>query len=187
MKTRLLLLAALGAALILTVSLVFAQSLGEFARAERAKKAKEIKKSVRVFTNDNLPRRPPGEGPTAASSMSAPPPIEPSPASTASEAQGGEKQKTQEYWQGQFKPARQKLADDEQQQRLAEDELSLLQIQQARELSPDTQSQLEAQIKSKTAEVEAKRAETAKSRKALDDLEKEFKESGAPADWSKTE
>lgn len=187
MKKQLLLLAALGAALILTVSLVFAQSLGDFARAERAKKAKEIKKSVRAFTNDNLPRRPPGEGPTAASSMSEAPPIESAPASTAPEAQGSDKQKTQEYWQGQFKPARQKLADDEQQQRLVEDELSLLQIQQARELSPDTQSQLEAQIKSKTAEVEAKRAETAKSRKALEDLEKEFKESSAPADWSKTE
>jgi hypothetical protein len=187
MKTRLLLLAALGAALILTMSLVFAQSLGDFARAERAKKAKEIKKSVRVFTNDTLPRRPPGEGPTAASSMSEAPPIESPPASTASETPGGDKQKTQEYWQGQFKSARQKLADDEGQQRLAEDELSLLQIQQARELSPDTQSQLEAQVKSKTAEVEAKRAGTAKSRKALEDLEKEFKESGAPADWSKTE
>jgi hypothetical protein len=187
MKTRLLLLAALGAALILTMSLVFAQSLGDFARAERAKKAKETKKSVRVFTNDNLPKRPPGEGPTAASSMSAPPPIESAPAPTTPGAEGTDKQKTQDYWQGQFKSIRQRLADDEGQQRLAEDELSLLQIQQARELSPDVQSQLETQIKSKTAEVEAKRAETAKTRKELEDLEKEFKESGAPADWSKTE
>jgi hypothetical protein len=193
MKKRLLLLFGLGAALMFAASFIFAQSLGDFARAERAKRAKEAKKPVRIVTNDNLPPRPPGEGLTAASSMSATPPAEqmssmpPEPAATAPEAEGGDKQKTREYWQEQFKPLRKQLADDEEQQRLVEDELSLLQLQQAREFSPDVQSQLEAQIKAKNGEVEAKRAETAKTREKLDDLEKEFKESGAPADWSKTD
>ena len=193
MKKRLLLLVGLGAALMFAACLIFAQSLGDLARAERAKRAKEAKKPVKVVTNDNLPPRPPGEGLTAASSMSAAPPPEQAPAMPAAsapgapEAPGADKQKTREYWQEQFKPLRAKLAADEEQQRLVEDELSLLQIQQARELSPDVQSQLEAQVKAKTAEVEAKRAETAKSRKELEDLQKEFRESGAPADWSKTD
>jgi hypothetical protein len=189
MKKRLLFLFGFGAALMFATSLVLAQSLGDLARAERAKRAKEAKKPVKVITNDNLPPRPPGEGLTAASSMSAAPPAEQAPAmpaASAPEAPGADKQKTRDYWQAQFKPLRAKLAADEEQQSLVEDELSLLQIQQARELSTDVQSQLEAQVKAKTAEVEAKRAETAKSRKELDDLEKEFKESGAPADWSKT-
>jgi hypothetical protein len=192
MKKRLLFLVGFGAALMFAASLVLAQSLGDLARAERAKRAKEAKKPVKVITNDNLPPRPPGEGLTAASSMSAAPPAEQAPAMPAASAPAGpgapgaDKQKTRDYWQAQFKPLRAKLAADEEQQSLVEDELSLLQIQQARELSTDVQSQLEAQVKAKTAEVEAKRAETAKSRKELDDLEKEFKESGAPADWSKT-
>jgi hypothetical protein len=121
--------------------------------------------------------------PPADQAPSMPPPSAPA----AAEEPGGDKQRTREYWQEQFKPLRAKLAADEQVQRLVEDELSLLQIQQARELSPGVQSQLEAQVKAKTAEVEAKRAETAKSRKELADLEQEFKESGAPADWSKTD
>jgi hypothetical protein len=193
MKRRFLLLFGLGAALLFTASLLCPQSLGDFARAERAKRAKEAKKPVRIVTNDNLPPRPPGEGLTAASSMSVAPPAEqmsplPSePTSPVPEAQGGDKQKTREYWQEQFRSLRKQLADNEEQQRLVEDELSLLQIQQARELSPDVQSQLEAQIRSKNGEVEAKRAATAKTREKLDDLEKAFKESGAPADWSKTD
>jgi hypothetical protein len=193
MKKQVVLLVGFGAALIFTVSLIFAQSLGDLARAERAKRAKEGKKPVKVVTNDNLPARPPGEGPTAASSMSATPAAEPEPSMPAAETPGApeapsaDKQKTREYWQGQFKPVRARLAAQEEQQNLVEDELSLLQIQEARELSLDVKSQLETQIKAKTAEVEAKRAETAKVRKELDDLEKEFKESGAPADWSKTD
>ncbi|MBZ5513999.1 MAG: hypothetical protein LAN62_03980 [Acidobacteriia bacterium] len=200
MKKRFLLLAGLSTAVMFTLSLVFAQSLGDLARAERAKREKEGKKPVKVFTNDNLPARPPGEGPTAASSMSSapPPPSEAPPAEQAtsaqpatesapSEAGGEEKQKTREYWQDQFKSAHKNLADAEEQQRVAEDELSLLQIQQARELSSDAQSQLEAQIKSKQAGVQAKRADTDKARKDLENLEKDFKDSGAPADWGKTD
>ena len=80
-----------------------------------------------------------------------------------------------------------RLASMEEQQRLAEDELSLLQVQQARELSPDEQGQLESNAKTASATLEARRAETAKARKELEDLEKEFKASGAPADWSKTD
>jgi hypothetical protein len=193
MRKRLLILVGLSTALMFAASLVLAQSLGDLARAERAKRAKEGKKPVKVITNDNLPPRPPGEGPTAASSMSAAPPPAQTPSMPAAsapegpEASGADKQKTREYWQAQFKPLRAKLAADEEQQSLVEDELSLLQIQEARELSPDVKSQLEAQIKAKSAEVEEKRAVTAKDRKELDELEEEFKESGAPAEWSKAD
>ena len=193
MRKRLLFLVGLCTALMFAASLVLAQSLGDFARAQRAERAKEGKKPVKVITNDNLPPRPPGEGPTAASSMSAAPPPAQMPSTPAASASSGpeessaDKQKTRAYWQAQFKPLRTKLAADEEQQSLVEDELSLLQIQEARELSSDVKSQLESQIKAKSADVEEKRAETAKTRKKLDELEKEFKESGAPAEWSKTD
>lgn len=182
--------------LISGVSLARAQSLVDVARATRENRQKVMQqKSVRIWSNENIPKAPPSSGPTAAAGMSAEPPAtaqttpagETPAASSASTDASADKKKSREYWQQQFKSAREKLAADEEQQRLAEDELSLLQIQQARELTPDTQTQIESSIKAKTSEIEAKRAQSAKTKKALDDVEKEFRSSGAPPDWGKTE
>ena len=204
MKTKTLILAVVGLLILLASSVVIAQSLGDLARQERAKRAKETKKAVKVVTDEDLPPRPveepkattspsesaeqPAEQPTEQATE--PPATSPEEASApppAEEPKPEDKQKTRDYWQGRFKAAKQRIADAEELQRLAEDELSLLQIQQARELSPDAKSDLDAQVKAKSAEVESKRAQTAKAQKALEDLEKDFKESGAPEDWSKTD
>jgi len=209
MKTKMLILAAVGLILMLMASLAAAQSLGDVARQERQKRAKETKKPVKAFTSDDFPAPPPAEEakPAAPSSASEETPAESAeqpaaqateqPAAqttaeeaappTAEEAKPEDKQKTRDYWQGRFRAAKQRIVDAEELQRLAEDELSLLQIQQARELSPDGQADLEARVKAKSAELETRRATTAKARKALENLEKEFKESGAPTDWSKTD
>jgi hypothetical protein len=195
MKRQRLILAGVGLIALLVASLASAQSLGDLARQERAKRAKQTKKPAKVYTNENMPARPPGEGPTAASTMSnEPPPEQASPAAVpipgVPEIKSDDKEDkkgSKELWQGRFKAAKQQIAADEDAQRLSEDELGLLQIQQARELDPDTLKDLEAKIKDKTADVEANRAQTAKSKKAVEALEKEFKESGAPADWSKTD
>lgn len=195
MKKASVVMAGIGFLVLLATSMAAAQSLGDLARAQRAKQSK---KPAKVFTNDNLPARPASEGPTAASTISTTPPPDSSqgpaeqtsaspPESVSPPAAEEDKKKTKEYWQDLFKAARQKLAADEEQQRLLEDELGLLRIQQARELSPDAQSELQTKVKAKTAEVQAKRDQTDKSKKALEDLEKEFKESGAPANWSKTD
>jgi hypothetical protein len=182
--------------LVCGIPLARAQSLGDVARASREKRLKVMQQtSVRTWNNDNIPKAPPSAGPTAAAGMSAEPlpsaqttPATETPdASSAPADAGADKKKSRDYWQQQFRLAREKYAADEEQQRLSEDELSLLQIQQARELSPDTQSQVESSIKAKTPDVEAKRAQAAKTRKALDDLEREFRASGAPPDWAKTE
>ena len=207
MKTKILILAVVGLILTLVASLATAQSLGDVARQERQKRAKETKKPVKVVTNEDFPA--PAEEPKPATPLSeseaAPPesaeqpaaqPTEQPAAQTATEEAAPppaeeqkpeDKQKTRDYWQGRFRAAKQRIADAEELQRLAEDELSLLQIQQARELSPDAQADLEARVKAKKAELETRRATTAKARKALEDLEKEFKDSGAPEEWSKTD
>ncbi len=204
MKTKTLILVVVGLLILLASSVAIAQSLGDLARQERAKRSKETKKAVKVVTDEDLPPRPveepkattspsesaeqPGEQPAEqAAEPPATPPEEASAPPPAEEAKPEDKQKTRDYWQGRFKAAKQRIADAEELQRLAEDELSLLQIQQARELSPDAKSDLDAQVKAKSAEVDDKRAQTAKAQKALEDLEKDFKESGAPEDWSKTD
>jgi type IV secretory pathway VirB10-like protein len=190
MKTRILVLAVVGLVLMLLASLAAAQSLGDLARQERQRRAKETKKPVKVVTSDDFPAAPPAEETKPAEQPAAEPAVPPGETPAApppEEAKPEDKLKTRDYWQGRFRTARQRIADAEEQQRLSEDELSLLQIQQARELNPDAQSSLEAQVKAKTAELEDRRAQTSKARKALEDLEKDFKESGAPEDWSKTD
>ncbi len=178
-------------------SMASAQDLADVARASRANRMKVMQdRSVRIWTNDNIPKAP-AAGPTAATGMAAvPPPPSEADALPASEMSGApasaasadaDKQKTREYWQQRFKSVKQRLDDMLEQQRLAEDELSLLQVQQARELSPSIRSQLAAKVKAASAEAEAKRLETAKVRKELEELEKEFEESGAPPDWKKTD
>ncbi len=186
----------------LPVSLAAQQSLGDLARHLREQREKFAKKPVKVYTNDNLPARPPGEAPTAAAGMSA----ETGPANASTEAskqpssaQSGEgqgtekagasedKKKTKEYWQGRFKALRAQLARAQEQQQLVEDELNLVQIQLARALDSNEQADLNARVKAKQAEGDEKRAATDKVKKALADLEQEFQDSGAPGEWSKTD
>jgi hypothetical protein len=175
------------------------QSLGDLARALREQRDKAAKKPTKVYTNDDLPALPPGQRqPPAAGFSSAPPAPQPfpevrGPAQPAGGAGGGkpeslgDKKRTKDYWQGKFKPLRGELAKAEEDQQLVEDELNLLQIQAARELNATAKQELEEKIKDKQATADAKRAVTAPVRKKLQDLEKEFKDSGAPDDWSKTD
>ncbi len=101
--------------------------------------------------------------------------------------ESGDKLKTKEYWQARFKSARAELEKAQDEQQLVEDELNLLGIQQARELNPKVKDEISNKIAAKKPAAEAKRAATAKAQKALDDLQKKFKDSGAPDEWSQTE
>lgn len=94
---------------------------------------------------------------------------------------------TKDYWQSRFKAARDAVAKAEEAARLVEDELSLLQMQQARELNSEALAQLNQQVAAKQTEVDAKHEALDKAKQDLDTLEKQFNESGAPAEWSQTE
>jgi ribosomal protein L19E len=92
---------------------------------------------------------------------------------------------TKEYWESRFKSARAKLARAREIQQLTEDELRLLQVQQAREvLNTDVAAELAQKIPAKQAEVDAARAATEKATQELEELQKEFAASGAPEEWS---
>ncbi len=95
------------------------------------------------------------------------------------------KPSTREYWQSRFKSARAKLAKAQETQQLTEDELNLLQIQQAREvLNTNVAAEVGQKIAAKQAEVDSARAATDKAAKALEQLQQEFASSGAPPEWS---
>ena len=185
------------------------QSLGDLARQLRQQQLKAGLKTTTVYTNDNLPARPPDETRAAASGTSSTPAATPSDqpqaqgesreatketsnapeaGQAASEPEKAEsKQGTKEYWQSRFKAARARLAEAKERQQLAEDELNLLQIQDVRELNPTTKAELADKIKAKQDEVSGTRAATEEAQKTLEDLENEFKASGAPDEWSESE
>jgi len=185
------------------------QSLGDLARQLRQQQPKAGQKTTTVYTNDNLPARPPDETRAAASGMSSTPAISssdkaqaepdssraatetskaPERGQAANEPEKPENKKgTKEYWQSRFKSARARLADAEERQQLAEDELNLLQIQDAREIDPTAKAELADKIKAKENEVSGSRAATEEAQKTLEDLQDEFKASGAPDEWSETE
>ncbi|MGA3325128.1 MAG: hypothetical protein ABSF45_11695 [Terriglobia bacterium] len=172
------------------------ESLGDLARKIRAQHDKNDKKATKVFTNDNLPAPKPGEAVSSpplppenpstpapsASNPEAPPPSEETGSNPPSSPQ--DKLKTHDYWQGKFQAARQSLAKAKELQQLSEDELNLLQIQQVRENDPTAKANLTTKVQDKQSEVDVNKATTEAAQKVLDDLEKAFQDSGAPADWS---
>ena len=203
MRKSPILMIVVGVCLALPVYAVPQQeSLGDLARQLRAQREKESKKPVKVITNDDLPSQPPSiEGTTPASGTTQTPPegekTNPPATKPSTPASTGEKSstepespegkiKTKEYWQAKFAAARQELAQAKEHQQLAEDELNLLQIQAARELDPTAKQDLNNKAQAKQTEVDSARAATEKAQKALDDLQQEFKDSGAPEDWSQT-
>jgi hypothetical protein len=178
------------------------ESLGDVARQIREQHDKDAKKTTKVFTNDNLPAPKPGEAvnttpvpPAPAVNPSTPAqttakPATPPPSGETSSKQPEspeDKAKTRDYWHGKFQGARRDVAKAKEAQQLAEDELNLLQIQQAREIDPTAKADLTSRVQAKLSEVDVNRATTEAAQQALDDLEKDFRDTGAPDDWSQTD
>jgi hypothetical protein len=155
------------------------QSLGELARKTREEREKMAKKPTRVYTNADFPEPEP------------PPPsveeteTEGRPGSEARSTAGRQPEgdRTRADWERLFRAARANLRATQEIRDLVEDELNLLRIQRARELAPTGQAELDEQINAKLADLETRRRAAAEAQESLEDLEKEFEESGAPEDW----
>ncbi len=190
---------ALGCFLISSAGTMRAQSLADIARKERAKKGSPTKPE-KVFTNDNLPRTTSLEGQTSATpatpseetSTGETAPAEAKPASSTapsdekSTAEGKPAEdtiKTKEYWQSKFAESRAAVARADEELLLSQDELNLTQMNEARELDPNLRSQLSQEVTSKQSGVDVKQAADDKAKQALEELQKEFDESGAPKEW----
>lgn len=157
-------------------------SLGDLAKQLRAQQEKSGKKATKVFTNDNIPAPRAGEAVNSSVSSNTA-----TSDTDASKPAAKPDMHTKDYWQDKFKSARQDISKAKEQQQLSEDELNLLQIQQIRELDANAKADLTAKVQAKQSQVDSNKAATEAAQKALDDLTKEFKESGAPDDWSVTE
>jgi hypothetical protein len=82
-------------------------------------------------------------------------------------------------WDARFKQARARLTDADEQLRVSQEELKLLQIQDVRALNSSTKSQLDGKVKDKEDEISQKQELRDEAQKALDVLQREFEASGA--------
>lgn len=170
-----------------------AQSLGELARQQKAKQASQPK-ATKVFTNEDMPKA------TTLQSTESEAEGDASPETAAKKTVGGEassdsgekkseetspddKKKTKEYWQEQFQNAKADLNKAQEQSKLSDDELSLAQADAARQLDADKRSEADKNVATKQSAADAKHAALDKATQAMEDLKKQFEESGAPADW----
>jgi hypothetical protein len=173
------------------------ESLGDVARQLQAQHERDSRKATKVFTNDNLPAAKPGEAisyqpvspgkPSTTDKAPAKPETPPTETATTKPETTEGKERTRDDWQAKFRAARQDLAKAKEQAQLTEDELNLLEIQQAREMDPTAKADLATKVQAKQSEADLNRKTMEDAQKALDDLQAKFKESGAPDDWSQTE
>ncbi len=186
------------------------EPLGDLARRLREEQLKTGPKTTKIYTNDNLPRRKQEQEKGRREVASAPSPaagiasekaqaernarhaVEEANRAAESSQPATEREKsedkveTKEHWQARFKSVRARLADAQERQQLVEDEINLLQIQDVRALDPGAKAELRDKIKAKEEDLSQRRAITEEAQKALEDLQKEFQESGAPEEWGET-
>lgn len=105
----------------------------------------------------------------------------------AKNSEGKKEKKSKEYWQAKFRTARANLAQAEEAQKLVQDEIDLLKMRQVQEPSADAQTEINGKLAARQTELESASTTTDKAKRALDDLKKEFDDSGAPPEWSETE
>ncbi len=160
-------------------------SLGDLARQLKIERSKASQKPEKVFTNDNLPARPPGEGPTAATGMSATAgehgesKAEAAPSSETSGEAHNEK-----YY-------RAKLSELQSNLDLHQRELSVLQQklnQNEMQYYPDpnktlTQEFNRGDINKLTQEIDQKKAQVEADQKAIDDLREQLRHEGGDPGW----
>jgi len=96
----------------------------------------------------------------------------------------GVKPGTHAYWRARFQAARQVLAAAKEQERVTEEEMRLLKLQQLRTLDPNIQSQLFAKIDSKGQEEQAAQQAVEQAQQNLQALQEKLKASGAPESWA---
>jgi hypothetical protein len=186
----------LGLALLLAAAMGWARPpqnadqnvpLGTLARKLQAKRTEAAKQDVKVFTNDNLPARPPAEGLTAASGISSSPSrTEPTPVVNSSQA--AKPASGAPHGESYFREAKAKITARLEFHRR---ELAVLQQKLAQNdmqyyADPNKTLQQEytrSDINKKTEEIKEKEQAIADDEKALADLQDQLRREGGDASW----
>ncbi len=155
---------------------ITADSVAAAARKAREQK-KDSGKSVKVFTNDNIPS-------TGGSSALAP-------ASAASDANGGAAAATpatadEKAWREKFADLHRKLDQDKENLEVMQRELGVLDVQYYNNPVKAMQQQYSREdINKKTAAIDAKKKEIDSDQQAIDDAEDALRRAGGDPGWAR--
>jgi hypothetical protein len=163
--------------------------------ADAARKAREEKKTAvkpkKVFTEDDISPRPAPKDAQQAAPATAPTDAAQQPATQSADgvaaAKAGDVQESDEVkWRKRFKTAREKLAAAEKQLDVLQRDLNKSELQ----YYPDPQKAMKEQnsregINERTAKIEAQKAEVAKLKQGLSDLEDDLRKSGGDIGWAR--
>jgi predicted RNase H-like nuclease (RuvC/YqgF family) len=168
----------------------FAQSLGELARQERAKKNQQAPKGGKVYTNSDIPApalagAPPAE---AAAEPAADQKEAAKPGTEGSKAAAGEKtpEELEKEYRDKFAKLREAQDLDERKLDVMQRELNLMQTQYSSDPNVTLQQELTRDnINKRTADIETQKAAVDKAKQAVTDLEEELRAKSLPAGWAR--
>lgn len=97
----------------------------------------------------------------------------------------GIKPGTKAYWKARLAAAKQQVSTAQEEEKLAENELQLLKLQQLRTLDPNLQSNLAVRVSAKQSEIAAAKAAVEKAQQELEQVQKEMQASASQEASSK--
>jgi len=158
-------------------------SLGTLARQLRVNRPDTTKKTVKVFTNDNLPARPPGEGLTAASGMSSTT-AEPAPSQPATGTATGKPASGEGYFRERKSAIAAQLEVDRRELAVLEQKLAQGDMQYYADPNKTLQQEYSrGDINKLSADIAKKKQQIADDEKALDDLRDELRRAEGDPGW----
>lgn len=167
-------------------------SLGNLARQLKAQRAKATPKPVKVYSNDNLPKRPPGEGMTMAGSMSqevsALPPGEAGPPAAGAGGEGSSNAPSgahdEKYFRTRMAELRDRLETHQRQLTVMQQKQSQGQTQYYADPNKTLQQEFSRSDVSKAVdEVSKMQQQIADDQKAMDDLRDQLRREGGEPGW----
>ena len=174
--------------LFLAAAGAYAQSLGDVARKEEARR-KTVRKPSRVYTNDNLKNvdPPPDVASTPAPQAAAAPATPDTPAApaatTAPAATDTANARDEKYWRGRVDAARTAMGRAQTFQDALQSRINALSADFVNRDDPAQRNVIAADRQKALAELDRVKKEIADHQKAIADIQEEGRRAGVPAGW----
>ena len=158
-------------------------SVADAARKARANKTKDQAKSVKVFTDEDIPNL---KGVVSVVGAQPEPEAKPGDAPAAAKPAAAAPANDEATWRGRFAEARKKLADDSKELDILQREFNLKQQQYYSDPNVALREQNSRDdLKGDQAQIDAKKTAVDKDKQAISDLEEELRKAGGDPGWAR--
>jgi hypothetical protein len=186
MSMKFLFAAALSASVAFGATAATAQSLGDIAKKEEARR-KTVKSAGKVYTNQDLradTSSPPEPAPPAAADATQPAaPNTPAAAQPAAPAPADDQKKDEAYWKGRLTQARTALERSKTFADALQSRINALTTDFAARSDPAQRSVIEQDRQKALAELDRVNKEIKDNTKAITDIQEEARKAGVPTGW----